>query len=292
MLRFTEYGLFLLCVSTLLLSSCQETKTTQEQITRLEKAVAAGTTEAQTDSLIQLYFATVQEHPDEHAANLRYLMKAAELQYAKKDLTGAVQSAEKALHDHGAGQSLTPVIQWYTLLWHQYSKKDPLASTLAPDQVVQVNLALENNQAWLDSSLVSLDKQMGSPVVTNKAAARQFINVAETYAGLIRDKNPDKAIDLMLKAAGLAKTIEEPERALELYQEVVRNGNHHVKTPTALFMMAFVYENDLNNLSKAKSLYEQFLREYPKDPDFADDAAMALKMLGKSPEEIIKAAGN
>ena len=60
----------------------------------------------------------------------------------------------------------------------------------------------------------------------------------------------------------------------------------------ALFMTGFVYENDLMDLKNAKASYESFLKRYPNDPDFADDAQMALKMLGKSPEEIIKAAGN
>lgn len=53
-------------------------------------------------------------------------------------------------------------------------------------------------------------------------------------------------------------------------------------------MIGFVYENDLNDLENAKQTYEAFLQKYPNDPDFADDAQMALKNLGKSPEELIK----
>ena len=53
-------------------------------------------------------------------------------------------------------------------------------------------------------------------------------------------------------------------------------------------MMGFVYENDLNDLVKAKATYEAFLQKYPNDPDFADDAKTALTMLGRSPEDIIK----
>jgi TolA-binding protein len=53
-------------------------------------------------------------------------------------------------------------------------------------------------------------------------------------------------------------------------------------------MIGFVQENDLNQLDKAKATYESFLAKYPNDPDFTDDAQNALKLLGKSPEEIIK----
>ena len=53
-------------------------------------------------------------------------------------------------------------------------------------------------------------------------------------------------------------------------------------------MIGFVYETDMNDLDKAKSTYESFLQKYPNDPDFADDAQTALKMLGRSPDDIIK----
>lgn len=283
---------YFFCMVAFSIAACRENKTTKDSIARLEKTAPADMTAAQSDSLIQLYLAAAQEMPEDHSANWNYLLKAARLQYSKKEVQAAVGTADRAFREHGTGQPLTELARWYALLWRDYTHKDPQATRMSAEQVVQVSTFLETQQVWIDSALMSLDRQMGSPVVHDKAAAQQFIAVAETYADLTRDKNPDKSIDLLLKAAGLAKTIEQPERALELYQEVVKNGNKHAKTPTALFMMAFVYENDLNNLSKAKSLYEQFLRDYPNDPDFADDAKMALKMLGKSPEEIIQAAGN
>ena len=37
-----------------------------------------------------------------------------------------------------------------------------------------------------------------------------------------------------------------------------------------------------------KSTYEEFLKRYPNDPDYVDDAENALKFLGIPPEEIIK----
>jgi hypothetical protein len=41
-------------------------------------------------------------------------------------------------------------------------------------------------------------------------------------------------------------------------------------------------------LPKAKETYEDFLKKFPDDKDYADDATMALKNLGKSPEDLIK----
>jgi TolA-binding protein len=95
-------------------------------------------------------------------------------------------------------------------------------------------------------------------------------------------------VELNMKAAGLAKTIGEPNTALRFYYNVAEKLPTHPKAPTALFMMGFIYENDLKDMEKAKSTYEEFLKRYPNDPDYVDDAQNALQFLGIPPEEIIK----
>jgi TolA-binding protein len=144
--------------------------------------------------------------------------------------------------------------------------------------------------AEYEKSLTQLDKEMTGQhgVVTDKTKAETFITTAEKYAALVQVTDLNKSIDLLLKSAGLAKTIENPAKALELYQQVATQYPQHEKAPMALFMTAFVYENDLGDLNNAKTAYEKFLSTYPNDPDFKDDAETALKMLGKTPEEIIK----
>ncbi|MBN8677475.1 MAG: tetratricopeptide repeat protein [Chitinophagales bacterium] len=142
--------------------------------------------------------------------------------------------------------------------------------------------------ASLEQKLTELDKAMGGAAVTDKSKADEFIKASEELATLVEKSNPDKYINLMLKAAGLAKTVQQPQKAIEMYQKVVDKYPQHKKAPTALFMIGFVQENDLNQLDQAKTTYESFLAKYPNDPDFTDDAQNALKQLGKSPEELIK----
>jgi tetratricopeptide (TPR) repeat protein len=275
------------------LGACKTDPSNQQnnQIVRLERALATTFNAAQADSLLALYQEAVQKTPDNHAANFDYLIKSADIQFLHKNNgDAAFRSLDAGMTQHGQGQNYTQAMRVCALLWNAFSQKAPAAATIRPDGVVKMNEWLTQNTSWLDSSLTDLDDRMGSPVVNNVSAARQFLAVAEVYASLVQDSNPDKYVDLLLKAAGLAKTIELPEKSLELYQRVVQTQAKHPKAPTALFMSGFVYENDLNDLKKAKAVYEQFLREYPNDPDFADDAKMALQMLGKSPEEIIKRA--
>ena len=142
--------------------------------------------------------------------------------------------------------------------------------------------------AQLDQQLIALDKEIGGAKVADKEKAAAFIKTSEELAALLQSTDPDKYAALLIKAGGLAKTIENPQKAIELYGKVVNGMPQHPKAPTALFMQAFVYENDLGDLQKAKAAYELFLEKYPNDPDFADDAQNSLKMLGKSPEEIIR----
>ncbi len=148
--------------------------------------------------------------------------------------------------------------------------------------------ACTDKEATLRDRLSALDKEFGGANVTDKKKAEEFIVTAEQLADLVKEKDPNEYANLLLKAAGLAKTIENPLKAIELYAKIADGMPQNPKAPTALFMLGFVYENDLGDLTKAKSVYESFLQKYPNDPDFADDAQNALKMLGKSPEDIIK----
>lgn len=259
------------------------------KIPAAEQALEANYTAGKADTLVQLYQAAVKAHPDKHADNLHYLTKAAEIKFLRnKDATGAVRLLNGAIAEHGQGQNLTEPIALLIRIGHSYIYGATPDLSREPDDIDLMQANLKKNTQWIDSALVRLDSEMGSPAVTDKSKANIFIEIAETYAALIQGSQPDKQVDLLLKAAGLAKTIGNPNKAIQLYYNVGEKMPDHAKAPTALFMMAFIYENDIHDLEKAKSGYETFLRRYPNDPDYADDAQNALKFLGKSAEEIIK----
>lgn len=153
---------------------------------------------------------------------------------------------------------------------------------------ILMNACQTDQVASLQQKLMDLDKAMGGAAVTDKAKAAEFIKTSEELAAKLEKTNQDQYVDVLLKAAGLAKTVDNPQKAIELYAKIADGLPKHKKAPTALFMIGFVQENDLNDLNKAKATYELFLQKYPNDPDFADDAQNALKMLGKSPDDIIK----
>ncbi|HRI61101.1 MAG TPA: tetratricopeptide repeat protein [Saprospiraceae bacterium] len=149
-------------------------------------------------------------------------------------------------------------------------------------------LACTDKAGTLRGRLDALDKEFSGADVTDKKKAEEFIVTAEQLAALIKEKDPDQYADLILKAAGLAKTIENPHKAVELYTQLAEGMPNHPKAPTALFMLGFVYENDLGDLAKARSVYESFLQKYPDDPGFADDAKFSLENLGVPPDSLAK----
>lgn len=150
----------------------------------------------------------------------------------------------------------------------------------------------QNNSAdkitALTAQLAALDAEMGGAAVSDPSKADKFIQLSEELAALQNQADPNKSAEILLRAAALAKAAGKSAKAVELYERVHAEMPGHPKAPMALFMSGFVYENDLGDLQKAKSVYEQFLQQYPADQDFADDASNALKLLGKSPEEIVR----
>lgn len=280
--------LFILVICCSLLHfACKEDPATK--IPALEKALEMSGSKGAADSLVQLYQAAVKAHPEAQAANLHYLSKAANIRFAiDRDAVAAVRLANEAITNEGKGQNLTEPIGVLARIWYAYQYKSTPDLSRNPDDIDAMRASLEQNTPWIDSNLVRLDKALGGPAVYAKVTADTFIQIAEAYSTLIQTTNPDKHVDLLMKAAGLAKTVGNPNKALQLYYNVAEKMPQHPKAPTALFMMAFIYENDLKDLDKAKATYEKFLTTYPNDPDYVDDAQNALKFLGKSPEEIIR----
>lgn len=272
----------------LLCISCQPDPA--KQIPALEANLAATNSDGAADSLLQIYQDAVKAHPDQHANNLHYLSKAAEIYFdRKKNDLAATRLLNDGLAAHGQGQSLAEPMAVLARIWRAYQYKATPGLSKNPDDIDLMKANLLKNLPWLDSCLVAIDRTMGqSPGEEIGTAATKFIQISEAYSTLVEQSDPNKHVDLLMRAGGLSKSAGDPNTALRLYYSVAEKMSGHPKAPTALFMMAFIYETDLKDMEKAKSTYERFLEKYPNDPDYADDAANALKYLGIPPEELIK----
>lgn len=260
----------------------------QKLVEGLEQRLSVQYSPERSDSLVNLYKSMVKANPDNHANNFRYLTRAAEIQFSlRKEGVAACRWLNDALRNHAEGADKAEALALLARIWNSHNYKSAATWSLDPKDIDGARALLQSNLTLLDTALVRLDQKMNTGgIVTDAVSAGHFIEISEAYASLTESE--DKYVDLYMRAAGLAKNIEQPNKALQMYFKISDRLPKHQKAPTALFMQGFIYENDLKDLDKAKATYESFLSNYPDDPDYADDAKTALSMLGKSAEELVR----
>lgn len=274
----------------IVLASCTSDNQKVKEIEAVEQRLVTQFTNERSDTLVNLYRDLVKAHPDDHVNNMKYLSRAAEVQFTlREDGASAARWLDDVFVHHSKGLDIAYPIEVYARILNAFNYKTASTFKLDTKDVNKMVGHLKDNIAWMDTVLIRLDRQVnvGGQVADPKAVNR-FIEVAEGYGALTNDIN--KFVDLQMKAAGLAKSAGQFNKAVQLYSRVSDKAPERARV--ALFMQGFIYENDLKDLVKAKAAYEAFLAKYPDDPDYADDAQLALKMLGKSPEEIVKGFEN
>lgn len=108
-----------------------------------------------------------------------------------------------------------------------------------------------------------------------------YYNFSETYS------TDSMAASYLYKAAEVAMNIQQGKRAISYFDKLLNTYPKFEKIPECVFLKAFIYENQLNDIEKADTLYKEFINKYPEHP-LVKDAEASIKFLGKSPEELVK----
>ncbi|MBT8232267.1 MAG: tetratricopeptide repeat protein [Saprospiraceae bacterium] len=119
----------------------------------------------------------------------------------------------------------------------------------------------------------------------NRFASLAYVDACEAFA-LSHPKDAN-APDYLFKAAEVAKSLRTFPKSLTLYDWIIEEYPDFEKAGTALFLKGFIIENNLGDDEKAREIYNEFLKKYPKH-DLADDVQFLIENLGKSDEEILK----
>ena len=158
-----------------------------------------------------------------------------------------------------------------------------------PDHPVAKSYAseLDERELPLDTVIQRIGLKMFEPgnKGIDQSMARAYVDACEAYVLVLPDD--PKAVDYLQKASEMARTLQDIEKALSLYDWIIEEYPQHPKAPQALFLKAFTFDNNLNDYDNARKYYEEFLSRYPDD-DFADDTKFLLDNLGKSDEDILK----
>lgn len=107
------------------------------------------------------------------------------------------------------------------------------------------------------------------------------------YSEFVKEYPKDTlAPEYLYKSANLCMNNSKNEEAVSNLDQLIKDYPGYSKLPEAYFLKAFIYDNNIKNIEKAKDAYVTFLQKFPKH-DLANDAAISLGNLGKTPEQII-----
>jgi TolA-binding protein len=288
--------LSLLFVCIPLIWGCQNQDPEIANIESLEKEIEQSPTPENSQALLEAYEAYVANHPEAGKQNAEFLYKAAALQAKRNRFSSAIEKIHQVLSAYYDA----PIAGDASLLLATiYDEK--LNNKLGAQAVYQSYAAAfpkhPRNKVVKDSILADappLDEVLDSLKMKlydeennryDYQMANDFIEVCQIQAYLLPE---EKRVPEYLHEAGrIAGYIRSYEKALELYEWVYQKYPEHEKAASSLFMMAFTYDDRVNDDEKARALYQEFLEKYP-DSNFAESAAFLLQNLGKSDEEIIE----
>lgn len=117
------------------------------------------------------------------------------------------------------------------------------------------------------------------------AEIKQFIQDIENFI----KENPQhpEAADWLFRSGELYLTeLGEPAVAAPILENVWKQFPKADVAPRALFLAAFLQNNELNHHRKAKELYTEFIQAFPKH-ELSDDAELELKFMGIPAQNLI-----
>lgn len=115
--------------------------------------------------------------------------------------------------------------------------------------------------------------------------AKKLLNAYSAFVNANRDH--ELAPEFMFNAGRLSSTTGKPRKAIELFTDLHDNFPGYKKRTEAAYLVAFIYDSQLNDREKARAAYEKVIELYPDSP-WADDAQASINNLYKTDEELIK----
>ncbi len=113
---------------------------------------------------------------------------------------------------------------------------------------------------------------------------RSLLNLYQQKA---ENTSGDERMNFLWKTGETARAVKEFDIAEKAFTQIYNEEPTSELAGKALFIHAFMCDEDLKQFDRAKVLYEQFLENFPQS-DFHDDAQFLLKHLGKSDEEMLE----
>ena len=96
-----------------------------------------------------------------------------------------------------------------------------------------------------------------------------------------------RAAEILLQGGHAARTAKKYTKAVALYYDVAQQYKTYEKRPEAMFLRAFVLDEDMNRKEQAREAYNELIAAYPRHR-LSQDAQHLLTQLYMSDEDILK----
>ena len=97
----------------------------------------------------------------------------------------------------------------------------------------------------------------------------------------------EKSAEYLFNTGQLYQQLRDFKTAVSVFESVYEQYPQSAKAPNALFLMAMSYKDNLNDTSKAKQYYTEFLQKFSQH-ELADDAKILLENIGKTDEQMFE----
>ncbi|MGC9363777.1 MAG: tetratricopeptide repeat protein [Fidelibacterota bacterium] len=116
---------------------------------------------------------------------------------------------------------------------------------------------------------------------------KQYEEAIAYYQKLVQRFPQDSlAVPALFSVAEIYKNnMQNFTKSIESYRQILAEYGTHPKAPNASFMIGYVYANDLSNYDQARVSYEEFIEQYP-DHNLVPSAQWEIENLGRSLDEI------
>tara|TARA_B110000914_G_C15457052_1_gene443922 strand:+ start:172 stop:717 length:546 start_codon:yes stop_codon:yes gene_type:complete len=136
-----------------------------------------------------------------------------------------------------------------------------------------------------EKSIQSIISDLKKSNTIDKIKVSELIENIDVFAkNNPKNENTPRHLELKAKYLGALGNNKE---AIEVYNNLYQNFKGSENSSDALFMMAFLHENNMGNKEKAKVYYQKYLDEFPTK-EFAKDAQFSLDNIDKTPEQLME----
>ncbi|MBK9760588.1 MAG: tetratricopeptide repeat protein [Flavobacteriales bacterium] len=148
--------------------------------------------------------------------------------------------------------------------------------------------SMDSTQGKLFEARTRIRAQEDSLFTKSVFDRRGAMSLEDVYLAYAKTNPLDSLTpEYLFRAAGVARTLGEPKKTLELYDRIIKDYSSWKRIADTYYLRAFTIDNDLGQKGEAKTAYEEVINRFP-DHKFAADAKQMIENLQYTDAQLIE----